>query len=418
MSNELIDNIHKINIVDIIKNYLQLFKKGNNYLAICPFHGDTKPSLTINPQKNIFKCFACSTGGDAIKFVMLYKNLNYQQALLEIAEQFNLDKNLITRYKNDNSFANQRIYDLNSNYLEFCQSFLNNKENQNALNYLKNRGIDEKIINTFKIGFNPDKSGRDLYDLLTNSAGKYINIDDESIYSRDELLDNNLILISNNGNIYDVFRNRLVFSICDDQGRIIGFSGRVIDSNFEPKYLNTTETKIFKKSQILYNWHNAIKDKKSIIYLVEGFMDVIALYKVGITNCIATMGTAFSDEHLNKITKNKFIKTIVLGFDNDDAGKQAIINVGKKISNKINVYVVKRYDSKYKDFDEVLNNSSNEKLNEIISNQIHFSFFLLEELFQNSFSLNSSSEREEALNSAIGIIHKYGNSLYIEEYSK
>ncbi|MDE5651638.1 MAG: DNA primase, partial [Ureaplasma sp.] len=134
MSNELIDNIHKINIVDVIKNYLQLFKKGNNYLAICPFHGDTKPSLTINPQKNIFKCFACSTGGDAIKFVMLYKNLNYQQALLEIAEKFNLDQNLIVKYKNDNSFLNQRMYDLNSNYLEFCQSFLNNKENQNALN--------------------------------------------------------------------------------------------------------------------------------------------------------------------------------------------------------------------------------------------------------------------------------------------
>ena len=129
MSNELAEKIHNIDIVEVIKNYLQLFKKGNNYLAICPFHGDTKPSLTINSQKNIFKCFACSTGGDAIKFVMLYKNMNYQQALIEIAQQLNLDEKLITKYKNSNSFENERIYSLNSNYLEFCQSFLNNKEN-------------------------------------------------------------------------------------------------------------------------------------------------------------------------------------------------------------------------------------------------------------------------------------------------
>lgn len=416
MSNELVEKIHKIDIVEVIKNYLQLFKKGNNYLAICPFHGDTKPSLTINSQKNIFKCFACSTGGDAIKFVMLYKNLNYQEALIEIAQQLNLDEKLITKYKDSNSFENQRFYNLNSNYLEFCQSFLNNKENDNILDYLRNRGIDDEIINTFKIGFNPNKTGHDLYDLLTNNDGKYVNIDDSSIFTRDELVTNNLAMISHNGNVLDTFRNRIVFSICNDEGKIVGFSGRVINSNDEPKYLNTSETTIFKKSDILYNWHNAIKEKKSILFLVEGFMDVIALYKIGITNCVATMGTAFSDEHLNKITVNKSIKTIVLGFDNDEAGKKAIISVGKKIGKKINVYVVKRYDSKYKDFDEVINQSSNSELNKIIEDQIHFSLFLLNDLFENNLLSCSLSNKEEILNSAIEIIQKHGNSLYENDY--
>lgn len=415
MSNELAEKIHKIDIVEIIKNYLQLFKKGNNYLAICPFHGDTKPSLTINSQKNIFKCFACSAGGDAIKFVMLYKNLNYQQALIEIAHQLNLDEKLINNFKNDNSFEYQRIYDLNSNYLEFCQAFLHNKENKEILDYLKNRGIDDEIINAFKIGFNPNKSGHDLYDLLTNNDENYVNIDDSLTFKRDELVSNNLALITSSGNVLDTFRNRIVFSICNDEGKIVGFSGRVVNSNDEPKYLNTSETNIFKKSEILYNWHNAIKEKKSIIFLVEGFMDAIALHKIGITNCVATMGTAFSDSHLNKILSNKKIKTVVLGFDNDDAGKKAIISVGKKIGKKINTYVVKRYDSKYKDFDEVLNNSSKEELNKIIENQTHFSLFLLEDLFANS-TLSSLSEKEETFNLAIEIITKYGNSLYSDEY--
>lgn len=416
MSNELAEKIHNIDIVEVIKNYLQLFKKGNNYLAICPFHGDTKPSLTINSQKNIFKCFACSTGGDAIKFVMLYKNINYQQALIEIAQQLNLDEKLITKYKNSNSFENERIYSLNSNYLEFCQSFLNNKENNHVLNYLKNRGISDEIINAFKIGFNPNKTGHDLYDLLTNNDKKYVNIDDSSIFNQNELVQNNLAIITNSGNILDTFRNRIVFSICNDEGKIIGFSGRTIDSNDEPKYLNTSETSIFKKSDVLYNWNNAIKEKKSILFIVEGFMDAIALYRIGVSNCVATMGTAFSDNHLNKITNNKLFKTIVLGFDNDEAGKKAIISVGKKIGKKINVYVVKRYDSKYKDFDEVLNNSSSTELNKIINDQVHFSLFLLDDLFQNNSSSNSLSNKEEIFNLAIEIIQKYGNSLYESDY--
>ncbi|MBR2651609.1 DNA primase, partial [bacterium] len=227
-------------------------KRGVNYLAICPFHQDSDPSLTINDQKNIFKCFACNESGNSVTFVQKYKNCSFIDAILEIAKLFNFDEELIKSYdgKVANEQANNKIYLINELYLELCKNFLFNKKNSTVLNYLQQRGITKEIIDYFGIGYNPECNT--LYDLMTNNDSNYL-ISDNNCYTRQDLLDANLISINKNGFVQDVFGNRIVFSIKNSDGQIAGFSGRVIGDINSPKYLNTIENKIFHKSKLLYN---------------------------------------------------------------------------------------------------------------------------------------------------------------------
>lgn len=416
MANNLINKIKSTSIVDILKNYLALTKRGANYLAICPFHHDTKPSLTINEQKNIWKCFACGESGDAISFVAKYNQLSYYDAAIKIANDLNWDKSIINDFQRSSHYQieNEKYFKLNQKYLEYCQSFLTSNNYPNVLAYLKKRQIDPKIVKHFGIGYNPSEP-KILYELLTNEEQKYINISDNELFTRDELIKDNLAFISESGKVNDVFSNRIIFSIKDEHQNIVGFSGRTI-GNDEPKYLNTSSTPIFNKSNILYNINNLKLDAlNKQIYIVEGFMDVIALYRAGIYNAVATMGTALTNNHIKKLKQFKDLTTIILAFDNDDAGLNAIIHAGKLIGRTFKVNVVNRYDNKYKDFDEIVSLAGNETLNELITNEIPFSLFYLETLSQQA-NLKTDSLKQDFLLTALDIIATYGYIDYKSNY--
>lgn len=419
MSDGLIQKIKSLNIVEIIKHYLTLNRKGANYLAICPFHHDTSPSLTINENKNIFKCFVCGVSGNGISFVQKKENITFYQAIIKIAKLFDMDKKLIDEYSNHNEkdFKNERLYLLNKRYLELCQSFLMNEiyKNSSVNKYLIKRNITKEIIDKFGIGYNPDGI-KTLYELLTNENNTYINLPQDEIFNRQELLDANISFINKNGNIVDTFINRLVFSIKDKNGNIVGFSGRSMQGQ-EPKYLNTSKTKIFNKNEILYNWSN-IKNDDNIqnkLYLVEGFMDVIALYKIGINNVVATMGTAFTENHL-QLLKSKNINTIILAFDNDNAGINAILTHGNLLIQHFNIFVLNSYDSQYKDLDEVLNQLGEKVLSKVISHETHFSLFSLYNLSKKYTNNLLESDKHDFLSNALEIIKNIGNPIYKNEY--
>lgn len=418
-SNELIQKILNLNIVDVISKYLSVKKRGANYLAICPFHQDSNPSLTINDKKNIFKCFSCNESGNSITFVQKYKNLSFIQAVLEIANIFNFEPNLITKYNQEieTEIANNNIFLINELYAQLCNNFLFNKENSNVLEYLKKRGLNKEIIDYFQIGYNPNENGDQLYRLMSNNENNYLT-SNNNCYTRQELLDANLIHINKNGYVQDVFANRIIFSIKNEDNKIVGFSGRIIDEkNNLPKYLNTIENKVFHKGQLLYHWNEAKQYLEfNKIFLVEGFMDVIALYKANIKNVVGTMGVSLSEYQIELFKKNKNIKHIILGFDNDNAGKLATITIGINLIKKgFNVFVIDQTVNDCKDFDEYINKHSPEKLNLLVNKQIHFSIFYIN-FIENKYKLENESDKQLFLNETLNIIKDYGNSVYKLEY--
>lgn len=408
MSKTVINEIKNIPISKIISEYISIHKKGRNYFAICPFHNDTNPSLVINDEKNIFKCFTCNTAGDAIKFVSQYLNLPYYKAVEEIASKFKIefDSNL-----NDYIDDNYENYCLNQDYIDLCQVYLNQPKFEFAKQYLNSRNIYDEDIKTFKIGYNPSYKESSIYNILTNE--NISNIGDKKTYKRDMLIENGLITINQNGEPIDFFQNRVIFAISDENDNIVGFSGRSIN-NESPKYLNSSQSSIFNKSNVLYNYNNFIKnDKQWNIYVVEGFIDVIALHKSGITNSVATMGVAFSDNHINLLKKNKNIESIILAFDNDLAGKDATIKNGLIIAKHFDTYVVNNNNNDQKDFDEVFNKYGKEKVNEIANNLIHFSIYYLINLFS---KITNITDFNHKYNEAISFLKKYGKETLVNEY--
>ncbi|GAA5414352.1 DNA primase [Ureaplasma ceti] len=418
MANNLIDQIKALDIVEVIQNYLQLNKKGANFWGICPFHNDTNASLSVNPQRQMFKCFTCNVAGDAINFVSRLKDISYVEAAIQIGKDFHISAELIKDFSHNHQFDAelQKAYQLNNDFLELAKMFLNQKQSP-GLEYVTARGLDSDIIKHFGIGYCPNTSANEMYKILTNEGEFLANPDPNKVYNRQQMLDNGLVSISDNGTVLDLYRGRVIFSIKDDNDKVVGFSGRAIEKDQEPKYLNTPETNLFHKNQILYHWSDVKKmDNLTQVYLVEGFMDVIALYRVGLTNAVAGMGTAFGMNQVNALKKNN-IESVVLAYDNDNAGKIAKIKNGLFIAKHFNTFVVKDY-ANAKDFDELLKNTSVNEVKNTAENMEHFSVYYLKNL-QDSLNLKNESVRETYLNEAISFLKEgYANKLYFEEYLK
>lgn len=407
-----------IDIADGIGHYLQLTKKGSNFWAVCPFHQDTKPSLSISNKLQIFNCFTCRHSGDLIKFVQDYKQISEINAIKEIVNEFNLDKKILNKIEEISPQEQQkfRLYELNNlSSFWYCE-FLKNNENKFALDYLYNRGLDDETIRVFKIGYAPNKKDI-IYKMATNQNNlRQLSSDkNDLIFSFNELTAAKLINVSQNGEIFDFFNDRIIFSIEDENENIIGFSGRTI-KDVTPKYLNTATNEIFKKEITLYNIANAIKyQNNNTLYIVEGFMDVIALYKIGIKNVVATMGVAFSLHHLNKILENMDIETIILAFDNDAAGESSKLKVAKEIGDKINVFLLKKWQYSEKDFDELVNKYDLDTVLTVLSNTEDLAQFLLETEFVH-FNPNNKALVPAAIKKALEIVKKYGNQFYLNAY--
>lgn len=309
----ILDIKSKVNIVDVISEYLPVEQKGKNYFAICPFHDDHNPSMSISPEKQIYTCFVCGASGNVFNFVANYEKVSFVSAVKKVAQKagINLDINVKDDYKPQDTKYDKyyKMFDITNKYY---QNNIKSVYGKKAIEYLHNRKIDDDIINEFEIGLS----------MNDNNVSKLL---EKKGYDVNELIDIGLCGKKDNF-IYDIFRNRIMFPLYNLDGKPVGFSGRIYNGEKDSKYVNSKESIIFKKGNLLYNYHRALSHarEKHQIIVVEGFMDVIRLYTIGIKNVVATMGTAITKEHANLFMK--LSKNIVLCFDGDKAGEKATIS--------------------------------------------------------------------------------------------
>ena len=362
-NNAEIENILKsANIVDIISSYVPLTPRGKNYFGVCPFHEDTNPSMSVSEEKQIYKCFSCGAAGNVFTFVSEYNNVGFLDAVKIVAEKCGLSFNVQTSTKTKPQ-TYQKEYEIMDLALKFYQNNLNTPEGLKAKAYLKDRSLDENVIKDFDLGLALN-GNYSLHNLLTSKN-----------YDIKTLLD--LGLVNRNGSyLNDVFNNRIIFPIHDLEGHPIGFTGRIYESSNQAKYLNSKESIIFKKGQILFNYHrakNEIKKKKTVI-IVEGNMDAIRLYSSGVKNVVALMGTSLTKDQVS-ILKSLRSK-IILMFDNDSAGELATFQNGNILEeNGLTPYVVRL--SGEKDPDEYIIKNGIQAIINNIENPLSFLDFKL-----------------------------------------
>ena len=301
----------RLDIVDVVGSYVELKKAGGNFKAPCPFHDEKSPSFVVSPQKQIYHCFGCGAGGDAVKFVMEYEKLNYPEALEKLAESYNFT---LTYTDNKHNKPRSQVMDkLN----EWYQTLLTH--NQTALSYIKERGIYESSIEKFGIGYAPD----------SNATINYIKSQQFSIK---EAVDMGVVGYNQERNqTYARFIERITFPIYSANGSIVGFGGRTITGH-QAKYVNSPETAFFNKSRLLYAYHLAKQTvhKKQEIIITEGYLDVIMLHQAGFDNAVATLGTALTHEHLPLLRKGS--PRVVMAYDGDKAGRAAALKASKLLS--------------------------------------------------------------------------------------
>ena len=422
MSNKFVEELlDKANIVDIVGQFIKLRKSGSNYFGLCPFHPDNHASLSVSPKKRIFKCFSCGTSGNVINFIQKFKKISYGHAIKDIAKLVGYtDQQINDQFFKSNKQLqiNSKLYTLNAEANEIFKSLLFNDENKKYLQYLLNRKLSLEIIKKFEIGFcGKTNSNQIMYDLLTN---KEVNCNAK--WNENDLLDASLININEKTLIInDYFCNRITFPIRDKNGFIIAFIARDISPTSELKYLTSKETKLFSKSNTLYNFDKILSSKPETIILLEGNIDLLSLYEAGLDENkygpIALMGVAFTSDHLNLLKSAKFIKNILLWFDNDEAGKQSTLTNGLKLlqAGFNNVYIITN-DTKCKDVNDLLVNYGKQKVLDILQNdeKIDFLIFYINKKLCNVSKINVTRITYDLLQ----LVKSYGNQLLWNKYCK
>ena len=310
LSNDKINEIRlSVDIVDVVSRYISLTKKGKNYFGVCPFHEDGDPSLSVSPDKQIFSCFSCHTSGNVFKFLMEYEHIKFIEAVKMVADISGIDIDIQTFKSND--FKQSKIYDIYEIGQKFYVNNINTQYGKVAKAYLSNRGINDEMIKEFEIG---------LAIKSTNTLSKLLEKKD----FQDKDLQNSGLVVKDEKGFHDFFYDRVMFPLHDINGKVIGYSGRIYykDDN-APKYINSKEHPLFKKGEFIYNYQKAKNECriKNTVIIMEGFMDVIRAYNVGVKNVVATLGTAFTKEHANLI--KKLAKNVIICFDGDKAGAKA-----------------------------------------------------------------------------------------------
>ena len=340
----------RIDIVEVVSEYVNLKKTGKNYQGLCPFHQEKTPSFTVNPDNQFYYCFGCGKGGDIFNFIMEIENITFYESLKMLAKKANMDMPNKRRYSDQYNKKREKIFEVHKLAAKFYNYLLLNKQIGNeAYKYLKNRGYTEKDIERFYIGYAPD-SWHSLYNFLSNR-----DFDDQ-------LLRESGLIGNKNDNYYDKFRDRIMFPIFNSQGEVIAFGGRRLNDEDKnsPKYYNSPETLIFHKSKNLYglNWSKKGFRETNSAVIMEGYTDVITAHKHGINNAVASLGTALTAEQA-KILK-RYVDTVYIAFDPDFAGEKATLK-GLDILKKaqLNVRVIELPEDKDPD-DFIQENNSDE----------------------------------------------------------
>lgn len=295
-------------ITEIASSYVNLKRHGRNMVGLCPFHGEKTPSFTIYTENGSFYCFGCGAGGDVITFIMKIENLDYVEAVKFLAQRAGMEMPENT-YDDSLSKLRMRIYEANREAARFFHATLLSQRGQSGLNYLRGRALSDRTIRHFGLGF-ADDDWNSLCNHLKNKG-----------FSEYEIYSANLAFKRKNGNgIYDRFVNRVMFPIIDLRGNVIAFGGRIMTDE-KPKYLNTSDTPVFKKSENLFSLNNAKSSGTRTLILCEGYMDVIALNQAGFTNAVATLGTALTNEQA--VLMKRYADEVIICYDADGAGQKA-----------------------------------------------------------------------------------------------
>lgn len=379
---------NSVDIVDVISEYIPLTAKGKNFFGVCPFHADHSPSMSVSREKQIYRCFSCGASGNVITFLMNYENINFVEALKKLADKAGITISLGNVKQKTNK--NKELYDIYETSQKIYQNNLNSELGIKAKEYLKNRKITNEIIKEFGIGLAIKDSK-----LITNMLLK-------KGYKEKDLINSGLVGDNEKG-LHDIYYNRIMFPLYDLNGNIVGYSGRIYDSLDTAKYVNTKETPIFKKGELLYNYHRAKEEarKTGKIIVMEGFMDVIAAYKVGIKNVVATMGTAVTENQANLI--KRMAKEVILCFDGDGAGAKATFSCSEELG-KLNVIPkVVRLEENL-DPDEYIKKYGNSFLDKI-NNPISIMDFKLKYL-KKDLNLTDQVEYSKYINNVLNEVNK------------
>lgn len=391
-------------IVDIIGSSIALKRSGASYKGLCPFHKEKTPSFHVHPGKQLFHCFGCGVGGDVIKFLMLFDRINYRIAIEQLANRLGLPiPDLISQPKEEGLEKRRRaILEVNQFALEFYQKILETSEAKGARDYLEKRGVSRELIRTFRIGFAPDR----WEDLLTASKKKG--------YSAPLLEEAGLALPGKkSGSYYDRFRGRIIFPIFNLQGQCVGFGGRILGEG-EPKYINSPESEVYKKGKILYGLNIAreqLREDQPVL-LVEGYMDLIALYKHGFQTGAATLGTALTDDQARLL--KRFTKEVVFVYDGDAAGQKAMIRgcevfLGQSLSVK--VVILPDLD----DPDTFLSRHGKEEFSRILETKRDFIDFFLE-TGRKSYNLNTPEGKINILDLLKPMLSRVHQPILFDDY--
>jgi DNA primase len=412
-SEEIIEEIKTANdIVDVVSGYVTLKRSGNNFFGLCPFHREKTPSFSVSPDRQIYHCFGCGEGGNVIRFISRIENIGFKEAVEHLAERARIDLPIID--SNDlgmdraqlEARENQKkqMYLINS---EAGKYFYNNIEKSNlAKAYIDKRKLDSKIVAKFGLGFSFNDNG--LYKHLLNLG-----------FKEEDIMATGLANRNDKGYINDRFKNRFMFPIFDVRDRVIGFGGRVLDDSL-PKYVNSPENLIYSKGKHLFALNVAKKtaQKMKRVLVVEGYMDAISLHQRGVSNVVASLGTALT-EHQGRLLR-QYAEEVILSYDSDEAGQKAILR-GLDVMQALgcSARVLQMQDAK--DPDEYIIKFGAEKFEKLIDNSISSAEFKVK-ILRKEYNLEDTSEKIKFLNGMANILSKIENNIerdiYVEKLSK
>lgn len=401
------DVIQKIkdasDIVDIISESVKLKRVGRNYLGLCPFHQEKTPSFSVSVDKQIYKCFGCGEAGNVITFVMKLKKLTFPEALKILADRANIDLDENGNRNGNRKNTYEKLYKLNIEAARYFYNCLN--KNKIAKSYMLNRGITEKTMNKFGIGYSVD-SWNDMLIFLKKKG-----------FTELDMLSDGLIIKSKKGNYYDRFRNRIIFPVFDFRGKVIGFGGRVLDDS-KPKYLNSPETHLFKKGINLYGLNFAIKNNTSRMFIiVEGYMDCISLHQYGITNAVASLGTALTINQAKLMAR--YVDKVIISYDADAAGQIATVrglDILKSVGLEVRVLVVPQG----KDPDEFIRNNGKDAFLELVDKALPLIEYRIQNIKSN-MNFNDSEDTIKYVEKALKILSQLDpieREIYVKSISE
>lgn len=399
-SDELIEEIRTNNdIVDVISQYVILKRSGRNFFGLCPFHKEKSPSFSVSPDKQIFHCFGCGVGGNVIHFVSKIENLDFKDTLELLANRANIELPVLSNFEDDKkAMLKAKVYQINEEAAKFYHENLYKPTSKPAQDYIKQRKLDNRTLKSFMIGY----SGKfdELYRLLKQKG-----------FKEEEMLASSLINKTDDGKFIDRFRRRLMFPIQDVRGRVIAFGGRVLDDS-KPKYINSPENIVYSKGRNLFGLNVAKKGDTKRIIIVEGYMDAISLYQRGITNVVASLGTALTEQQGRLLRKS--CEQVIIGYDSDGAGQAATLRGLEILQNMgCDIRILQIYGAK--DPDEFVIKYGPERFIKCVDSAISLVEFKVKTLKQ-GLNIENTNDKIKFLNQIAKILSEVDNNIEKEIY--